>query len=91
MRKSTPKRFITRRPRGSIALPKLLGDIPTTQVKDREYTAPTQEEFRRVMSALGRIGGPKGGKARARKLSAKRRSDIAKRAALVRWSSEDTK
>lgn len=35
--------------------------------------------------ALGKLGGPKGGRARAKKLSAKRRSEIAKRAALSRW------
>lgn len=34
---------------------------------------------------LGRLGGKKGGPARARKLSARRRREIAKRAALVRW------
>jgi len=36
--------------------------------------------------ALGRLGGLKGGKARAEKLSAKRRSQIAKDAAKSRWS-----
>ena len=35
--------------------------------------------------ALGRLGGLKGGKARAKKLSKKRRSEIAKRAAQARW------
>ena len=35
--------------------------------------------------ALGRLGGQKGGKARAKKLSAKARSRIAKRAAKARW------
>ena len=35
---------------------------------------------------LGRRGGLKGGKARAEKLSAKRRSEIAKKAAEARWS-----
>jgi len=35
--------------------------------------------------ALGRKGGLKGGKARAKKLSAKRRSEIAKKAAKSRW------
>lgn len=34
---------------------------------------------------LGRKGGLKGGKARAKKLSPKRRSEIAKKAARVRW------
>ncbi len=35
--------------------------------------------------ALGRLGGLKGGKARAEKLSAKRRKQIAKIAAQARW------
>jgi len=37
---------------------------------------------------LGRLGGLKGGKARAAKLSASERSEIAKRAAQARWSSK---
>ena len=36
--------------------------------------------------ALGRLGGLKGGKARAKKLTAKQRSEIAKKAAMARWS-----
>ena len=36
-------------------------------------------------AVLGKLGGPKGGKARARKLSARRRVAIAKLAALSRW------
>ena len=35
---------------------------------------------------LGRLGGKKGGPARAKKLSKKRRTEIAKKAAAVRWS-----
>ena len=35
--------------------------------------------------ALGKLGGPKGGKARAAKLSAKKRTEIARRAARARW------
>jgi len=35
--------------------------------------------------ALGRLGGAKGGKARARKLTAERRSEIARAAAKARW------
>ena len=34
---------------------------------------------------LGRLGGRKGGKARAAKLSAKKRSEIARKAARARW------
>lgn len=37
--------------------------------------------------ALGRLGGLKGGKARAMKLSAKQRTQIAKKAAKARWGS----
>jgi hypothetical protein len=35
--------------------------------------------------ALGRLGGLKGGKARAASLTAKKRSEIAKKAAVSRW------
>jgi len=35
--------------------------------------------------ALGRLGGLKGGKARAAKLSAKKRKEIAVKAAKIRW------
>ena len=35
--------------------------------------------------ALGRLGGKKGGPARAKKLSAERRREIARKAAQARW------
>ena len=37
---------------------------------------------------LGRLGGLKGGKARAKKLTAKKRKEIAKKAAKKRWAIE---
>jgi hypothetical protein len=36
--------------------------------------------------ALGRLGGLKGGKARAKSLTPEQRSEIAKKAAMSRWS-----
>jgi len=39
--------------------------------------------------ALGRLGGLKGGAARAKKLSAKKRSSIARKAAKTRWKSRN--
>ena len=36
--------------------------------------------------ALGRLGGLKGGKARAANLTSERRTEIAKKAAQARWS-----
>ena len=35
--------------------------------------------------ALGKLGGAKGGHARAAKLSARKRKEIAKKAAKIRW------
>ncbi len=39
--------------------------------------------------ALGRLGGLKGGKARAKKLTARRRHQIASKAATARWKQEE--
>jgi hypothetical protein len=39
--------------------------------------------------ALGRMGGLKGGKARAEKLSSKRRKAIAQKAAQARWANRE--
>lgn len=57
----------------------------TTSVKREEPTNPPTKNPAAV--ALGRLGGLKGGKARAEKLSAKKRADIAKKAAKARWKS----
>ena len=84
---ASPKRTL-RRPRDPIQLAKLVGDIATGQAEDEADNAPTPEEISRVMSALGRLGGPKGGKARAESLSEKRRIQIAKKAAAARWEKE---
>lgn len=47
---------------------------------------PTPEEIAHAAAvSLGRLGGLKGGKARAASLSKKKRSEIAKRAAKARW------
>ena len=39
--------------------------------------------------ALGRLGGAKGGKARAESLTPEQRSEIAKKAAAARWANRD--
>jgi len=48
--------------------------------------ADVQPEKNPAAVALGRLGGLKGGKARAASLSKKDRSEIAKKAAAARWS-----
>jgi hypothetical protein len=47
--------------------------------------SPPQPEKNPAAVALGRMGGLKGGKARAAKLSPAKRKAIAKKAAKVRW------
>ena len=73
----------------------LTGDHPqTTSVrKSISYSGklpkdPTTPKKNPAAVALGRLGGLKGGKARAEKLSAKKRTEIAKKAALARWRSQ---
>ena len=48
--------------------------------------AVTEDGARLHAAALGRIGGRKGGHARAASLSAERRRDIAREAARARWN-----
>ncbi|HBR21418.1 MAG TPA: hypothetical protein DD713_02430 [Nitrospiraceae bacterium] len=46
---------------------------------------PAVREKNTAAVALGRLGGLKGGKARAEKLSPKERKEIARKAAQIRW------
>lgn len=69
------------RPRDSVALAKLIGDIATGQVVDSVDDGKDPKAVDR-----GKLGGQLGGPARAESLSAKRRSEIAKKAALARWT-----
>lgn len=57
-----------------------IGDIATGQAP-----AETPDGKNPAAVALGRLGGLKGGKARAAKLSAAKRKAIAKKAAAKRW------
>lgn len=52
--------------------------------KGGENRPPTHKKNPAAV-ALGKLGGSKGGKIRAAKLSPKRRSEIAKKAARARW------
>jgi hypothetical protein len=73
-----------KRPRDANQLAKSIVDIATGEVEDREPTPEEQGKDPAAVS-LGRRGGIKGGKARAEKLSAARRKEIAKQAARTRW------
>jgi hypothetical protein len=69
-----------KRPRDPISLAKLIGDIATGQVEDKG-----QDERDPRAVERGRLGGEKGGVARANKLSSERRKEIAQKAAQKRW------
>ncbi len=69
-----------KRPRDPMQLAKLIGDIVTGQLPPE----PKPEPETPAMVAR-RKGGLKGGKARAKSLPARKRTQIAKRAALARW------
>jgi hypothetical protein len=45
-----------------------------------------QEALRRHLSKLGKKGGPIGGKARMASLTPKQRKELAKKAAVARWT-----
>jgi hypothetical protein len=72
-----------KRPRDQNQLAKLMVDILTGEVEDRQ---PTAEE-RGVDPAASSMG-KKGGPARAASLSPERRAEIAKKAAEKRWKNK---
>lgn len=72
----------SKRPRDPNQLAKLIVDMATGEVPP---DATVDDGKNPAAVALGRLGGAKGGKARAESLSPKRRSAIAKAAAKTRW------
>lgn len=72
-----------KRPRDPAQLAKLVVDIATGDAQD------AVKSDRGPMSALGRAGGLRGGRARAEKLSSEQRADIARQAAAARWRKDD--
>jgi hypothetical protein len=55
-------------------------------IATQEETVNANEDNKNPAAvALGRLGGLKGGNARAKALTAKKRSEIAKKAAAARW------
>jgi hypothetical protein len=78
----TPKR-----PRDANQLAKLIADIATGQAEDAEPAPPKNP----AAVSLGRLGGLKGGLARASKLSPEKRREIAQIAARSRWKDKKPK
>jgi hypothetical protein len=73
-----------KRPTDTNQLAKSIVDIATGESEDK---VTSQDELKSAAAMLGRKGGLKGGKARAKALTKQQRHDIAKKAAAARWSS----
>lgn len=73
----TPKR-----PRDTNQLAKRIVDIATGAIEDKL----ANDGKNPAAVALGRLGGKKGGKARAESLTAEKRKEIAHKAATTRWN-----
>lgn len=74
-----------KRPRDTNQRAKLITQIATGEVK--EDKSPKNPHA----VALGRMGGLKGGKARAQSLTVEKRKEIAQKAASKRWSKHKDK
>jgi hypothetical protein len=69
--------------RAFLTVPRATGQLPPDPGPAKPVKNP-------AAVALGRLGGLKGGKARAAKLSVGRRRQIAKRAARARWKPKES-
>lgn len=74
-----------KRPADVNQLAKSIVDEATREPSEQDETPPPNDGKNPAAVALGRLGGQKGGKARAEKLSAAKRKAIAKKAAAARW------
>jgi hypothetical protein len=75
-----------KRPRDPNQLAKLIVDMATGEAPPDTVTDDGKNP---AAVALGRLGGQRGGKARAEKLTAKKRQEIARKAAQKRWAKGD--
>ena len=71
----------SKRPRDPNQLAKFIVDVATGNAPPPK----PEPEKNPAAVALGKLGGKKGGPARAKKLSAAKRKEIAKKAAASRW------
>ena len=76
-----PNRSSKKRPRD---LNQLAASIVDAATGDEPHAEPEPEKNPAAV-ALGRLGGKRGGPARAKKLTAEQRREIAQKAARARW------
>jgi len=68
----------------------ILASQIVTEATQEQPTDNIQPQKNPAAVALGRLGGLKGGPARAKKLSSKKRKEIALKAAKTRWGKSTT-
>jgi hypothetical protein len=81
-KRSSPKRDFMEVARGIVE--QAIGE----QMDGNPLPDPPKDKRNPHAVALGSMGGKKGGKARAEKLSAKRKKEIARKACAARWSAQ---
>lgn len=81
-----PKRPRDMNQRAASTVARATGEEPDNAPEAAKVADPTPEERHAAAVALGRLGGLKGGRARAAKMSAEERRESAKKAAQARWS-----
>lgn len=72
-----------KRPRDTNQFAKFITDLATGEIEEK-----TDDGKNPSAVALGRLGGMKGGKARAASMSKEKRAAIAKKAARARWKKD---
>lgn len=83
-----PNRSSKKRPRDINQLVKFIVDLSTGNPITEDISPIAGKEKNPAAVELGRLGGLKGGKARAAKLTPAERSAIAKKAAQSRWKKD---
>jgi hypothetical protein len=83
-----PNRSSKKRPRDINQLAKMIVDLSVGNPINEDISPIAEKEKNPAAVSLGRLGGLKGGKARAAKLTAEERSAIAKKAAESRWKKD---
>lgn len=72
-----------KQPRDTNQLAKFIADLATGKIEEK-----TEDGKHPAAVALGRMGGLKGGKARAASMTKEKRAAIAKKAARARWKKD---
>jgi len=80
---------IPKRPRDPNQLGKLIVDLATGEADAEAEDKGADDSKNPHAVALGRLGGQKGGVARAKSLSKTKRQEIARKAARARWNKKD--